>query len=179
VILCVVHDRAVVVVDDDDDDGEGCNAVDVSETKEYHLGNAHLLHMLSCLTYRLFILEPMALKILKFDPTEDVTKNAAFPCLARIMFDMVDLAVGFLGPDLDPLTEDLLALGSRHVAYGVEPEYFCAMGVALIYALKSLLPGFSETDEESWTAVFRFMILRMATGLREERKRQQKQRLHL
>jgi hypothetical protein len=114
----------------------------------------------------------MALKILKFDPTEDVTKNAAFPCLARIMFDMVDIAVGFLGPDLDPLTEDLLALGGRHVAYGVEPEYFPSMGVAMVFALKNMLPNFKKADEEAWTAVFRFMILRMATGLRDERQRQ-------
>jgi hypothetical protein len=115
----------------------------------------------------------MSLKILHFDPTEDVTTNPTFPALAHIMFDMVDLSVGFLGPDLDPLTDDLLALGRRHVSYGVEPEYFSAMAVAMVYALKQLLPGFTREEEDAWTTVFSFMIVRMAAGLREERARRQ------
>lgn len=122
---------------------------------------------------RLFEVEPNSIEVLHFDPDEDVKSNPAFPMLARIMVDMVDLAVGFLGPDLDPLTEDLMALGGRHIKYGVKPEWLPAMNVALIYALRKSLPGFSARDAEAWRTVFAFMVEKMQAGLREAQRQSQ------
>jgi hypothetical protein len=107
------------------------------------------------------------MKVLNFSPSEDVKDNPAFPCLARIMVDMVDLAVGFLGPDLDPLTDDLITLGKRHINYNVPPDLLPAMGPALIYSLHKVLgPRFTAEESESWQVVFTFMISKMVIGLK-------------
>jgi hemoglobin-like flavoprotein len=84
------------------------------------------------------------------------------------MVDMIDCAVGFLGPDLDPFRSDLLDLGARHKAYGVIPQYFSLMERALFFALDEILGNsFTVKERRSWQAVFDFMVANMETGLRE------------
>ena len=81
---------------------------------------------------------------------------------------MIDLAVGFLGPDLDPLKEDLLDLGQRHIGYGVRSEYLPVMERAVMYAMEELLDDkFTKDDRNSWRSVFQFMITNMKKGMKE------------
>jgi len=68
---------------------------------------------------------------------------------------MVDKALGMLGPDIELLTEILLDLGQKHVAYGVKPEYFPSMGRALIYAVKQNLNlTFTDEMKDAWVEVY-------------------------
>jgi hemoglobin-like flavoprotein len=120
--------------------------------------------------HRLFQIEPKTLGPLGFNTADNVSSHPSFPLLARIMVDMVDLSVGFLGPDLDPLNDDLVALGQRHINYGAEPEYFASMGVALVCSLAHILPDFTAKEEDAWVSVFQFMISRMSYGLRQAQR---------
>jgi hemoglobin-like flavoprotein len=49
------------------------------------------------------------------------------------------VAVGFLGPDMEPLEADLKVLGVRHIKYGVAPEFLPVMGKALLFTLCKIL----------------------------------------
>jgi len=105
-----------------------------------------------------------------FGEKEDIKKNPKFEVHAKAMVDMIDMAVGFLGPDLDPLTEDLHELGKRHVGYGVEAEYLPTMERAVMYALEEVLGDqFSREDRKSWQVVFHFMIGNMVEGIKQEK----------
>lgn len=55
-----------------------------------------------------------------FSATEDIKANPSFHHHASTMVDMIDMAVSFLGPDLEPLEEDLQQVGRRHIGYGVQ-----------------------------------------------------------
>jgi hypothetical protein len=117
----------------------------------------------------------LALRMAELDPhtlgLEDFGFRArrGFPCLPRfearalVMVDMVDLAVGFLGPDLEPLEEDLKVLGVRHIKYGVQPEYLPLMlGKSLLYSLRNILKEkLTAEDELAWETVFDFLVLHM------------------
>jgi hemoglobin-like flavoprotein len=87
------------------------------------------------------------------------------------MYMMIDVSVDFLGPDLSPLMDDTIELGSRHVAYGIDPKYFHTLALGAIYALKNLVKSFSDEDEDAWTNVFCFIIRNMAIGYRREEAR--------
>jgi len=54
------------------------------------------------------------------------------------MVDMIDCAVAFLGPDLDPLEEQLITLRKRHVKYGVKPQYLSVMGQSVLFVLQQM-----------------------------------------
>lgn len=118
---------------------------------------------------RLFELVPSAKQTFKFKEGEDVRSNPLFSKHARSMVDMIDCAVGFLGPDLDPLTEDLMELGQRHIQYGVQEDFLPHMGTALKYALEKVLVSKIDKNElESWTAVLGFIISKMTLGMQKK-----------
>jgi hemoglobin-like flavoprotein len=121
-----------------------------------------------CSKTSVFELSPGAKKMFNYSDEEDIRANPTFMIHARSMFDMIDSAVGFLGPDLDPLTEDLIELGKRHVGYGVEAQYLPIMGKALEYALEETLGAkFTRRHKESWHVVFEFMISKMEIGIKK------------
>lgn len=93
--------------------------------------------------------------------------HPSFELHARETVDRLDLAVCLLGPDLDPLEEDLRELGERHMLYGVKPDFFPSMAKALISAIeKVLIDAFTVPEKEAWEMVFEFMISSMATGMK-------------
>lgn len=68
---------------------------------------------------------------------------------------MIDKALGFLGPDIEFLTEMLLDLGAKHVHYGVKPAYFPGMGRALLHSLQDALGNeFTEQMRDAWVEVY-------------------------
>eukprot|EP00339_Tiarina_fusa_P024134 CAMPEP_0117031376 /NCGR_PEP_ID=MMETSP0472-20121206/22562_1 /TAXON_ID=693140 ORGANISM="Tiarina fusus, Strain LIS" /NCGR_SAMPLE_ID=MMETSP0472 /ASSEMBLY_ACC=CAM_ASM_000603 /LENGTH=159 /DNA_ID=CAMNT_0004739695 /DNA_START=61 /DNA_END=540 /DNA_ORIENTATION=- len=108
---------------------------------------------------KLFELEPEAKVIFGFDKNMDVSselaKSPRFIKHAKYFIQMIDKALGMLGPDIELLTEILLDLGAKHVGYGVKPEYFPSMGRALIYAVKEQLGDkFSEEMKDAWVEVY-------------------------
>ncbi|GKY93941.1 hypothetical protein MPSEU_000361000 [Mayamaea pseudoterrestris] len=117
---------------------------------------------------RLFTLEPQARTMFGFDATEVVTENPKFGHHSKVMVDMLDMAVSFLGPDLEPIEYELLDLGKRHIAYGVQPEYFPIMERAVMYALDGILDDkLTRDDRGSWQVIFQFMIENMTKGMKE------------
>ncbi len=108
---------------------------------------------------RLFELEPEAKAIFGFDKNADVmselSKAPRFIKHAKYFIQMIDKALGMLGPDIELLTEILLDLGAKHVGYGVKPEYFPSMGRALIHSVKEQLGDkFSEEMKDAWVEVY-------------------------
>jgi hypothetical protein len=116
--------------------------------------------------HRMAELDPRALKIFGFEVGEDFRANPRFEERARVMVDMVDFAVGFLGPDLEPLEEDLRALGVRHMKYGVDSKYLPLMGKSLLYSLHEVLQEkLTDEDVVAWETVFDFLVLHMTKGM--------------
>lgn len=108
---------------------------------------------------RLFELEPEAKGIFGFKASADVDKELSkaprFTKHAKYFIQMIDKALGMLGPDIELLTEILLDLGAKHVGYGVKPEYFPSMGRALIYAVKEQLGDhFTDETKDAWVEVY-------------------------
>lgn len=75
---------------------------------------------------------------------------------ASYMIQMIDTALGLLGPDIELLTEIMTELGTKHVLYGVKPTMFPIMGECLVAALEDLLPKakFTPLVKESWRDVY-------------------------
>jgi methyl-accepting chemotaxis protein len=87
---------------------------------------------------------------------EDLDKIEKFSKHAKYFIQMIDKALGMLGPDIELLTEILMDLGIKHVRYGVKPEYFPSMGRSLIYTVESLLDSddFSRDVKDAWVEVY-------------------------
>ena len=85
-----------------------------------------------------------------------MAKSKRFTKHAAYFIQMIDKALGMLGPDIELLTEILLELGQKHVNYGVKPEYFPSMGRALIFAIQEQLgeDEFTSEIKDSWVEVY-------------------------
>lgn len=89
------------------------------------------------------------------DVSAELVKSKRFTRHAKYFIQMIDKALGMLGPDIELLTEILLDLGQKHVAYGVKPEYFPSMGRALIFSVKDQLGDkFTDETKDSWVEVY-------------------------
>jgi hemoglobin-like flavoprotein len=65
----------------------------------------------------------------------------------------------------DALTADLEQLGARHAGYGVRPDHYAAVGVALISTLrKTLGRELSEEAAEAWIEFYTDLSLAMEKG---------------
>lgn len=102
-----------------------------------------------------------------YDSSNDVSKCPEFQRQASRFFSMIDLAVSFLGPDLEPLYEDMVDCGKRHKQYGVDPASLDVMKESIIVAMQKLLKdGFTPEDEEGWSKVLQFMVDAMKEGMK-------------
>jgi hemoglobin-like flavoprotein len=117
---------------------------------------------------RLFKLEPKSREMFGFTKDEVVTDNPKFRVHSKSMVDMLDMAVSFLGPDLEPIEYELLDLGKRHISYGVNTDYLPIMERAVMYALEGILGAkLTREDRGSWQIVFQFMIDHMTKGMKQ------------
>jgi methyl-accepting chemotaxis protein len=91
------------------------------------------------------------------DPnSEKLQTSRRFIKHAQYFIQMIDKALGMLGPDIELLTEILMELGKKHVNYGVKPEYFPSMGRALIHSVQGVLgeAAFTEEIKDAWVEVY-------------------------
>lgn len=110
--------------------------------------------------------EPSIRSVFGFTETEDATKNPKFNAHGKMLFEMIDFSVGFLGPDLEPLKEDLIFQGERHAKYGVKPESLPIMINAVISVLEETLgEHFTEAERKSWQTVNEIFCLFMRIGM--------------
>lgn len=116
---------------------------------------------------RLFQLEPKSRALFGFRDDQPIRNDPKFYVHSKSMVDMLDMAVSFLGPDLEPIEEELQDLGKRHLAYGVNSDYFPVMERAVMYALESILDEkLTREDRGSWQVVFHFVIDNMTKGVK-------------
>jgi hemoglobin-like flavoprotein len=86
-------------------------------------------------------------------------KDERFIRHATVLVQMIETAIGMLGPDIELLTEIMTGLGKKHVAYGVTPDMFPVLGQCLIDTLAECLnddtPGsFSTASRDAWEEVY-------------------------
>ncbi|KAG7337135.1 globin-like protein [Nitzschia inconspicua] len=108
---------------------------------------------------KFFEIEPDARRVFGFRESqsmEELLKSRRFYKHAGYFVQMLDKALGMLGPDIEMLTEVLLELGKKHVSYGVKPEFFPSMGQSLVYALQETLgkDTFDVETKDSWVEVY-------------------------
>lgn len=106
-----------------------------------------------------------------FDPKniEDENQNK-FKLKGLGFMKGLDKAVAYLGPDLEPLEEELVELGRQHVHMDAQPEFFPPVGVAVIGTLQEILGDkFTEEMKQSWLTVYTFLAYFMVEGLIAER----------
>ena len=127
----------------------------------------------SQLFQRFFAEEPQAKVIFGMSESMDtnsdeILKNPRFVKHAVYFIQMIDRALGMLGPNTEILTEIMLDLGEKHVRYGVKPEYFASMGRALIHAVASNLDkeNFTEEIKADWHEGYGALSYDMIRGQR-------------
>jgi hemoglobin-like flavoprotein len=92
-------------------------------------------------------------------------KNPTFIQHAVIIMDMFDCAIGFLGPDLDPLVAELVELGERHQRYGIPQDYLHYMSDALMYTMDEIMgKQLTQRERASWQTILDFLVYHMSQG---------------
>jgi hemoglobin-like flavoprotein len=80
---------------------------------------------------------------------------------ARKLMQMITVAVRGLN-NVDALKPALLALGSRHIGYGVLPAHYDTVGAALLDALSlGLGDGFTPEVKQAWTDFYSLLATTM------------------
>ncbi|MBI1390804.1 MAG: hemin receptor [bacterium] len=93
---------------------------------------------------RLFELDPGLRPLFKSDIKEQGKK----------LMQMISVAVQGLN-NLDGIVPAVQSLGKRHVGYGVKPEHYDTVGVALLWTLeKGLGSEFNEDVKTAWENVY-------------------------
>eukprot|EP00934_Nitzschia_sp_Nitz4_P002340 Nitzschia sp. Nitz4//scaffold95_size97785//44405//45694//NITZ4_004666-RA/size97785-processed-gene-0.16-mRNA-1//1//CDS//3329560469//2340//frame0 len=116
-------------------------------------------------------LSPDAAEIFGLEPNTpfDDPKIDTDPTFARKTLSFIralDMAVGFLDPDLTPLQEQLLAVGKRHVALGCHPYHWPVVGNVLLQVMEEYLGDKWDPEvQEAWTVIYNFMSYYMVKGL--------------
>jgi nitric oxide dioxygenase len=111
---------------------------------------------------------------------EDLYESEDFLKHASSVVRMLDAAVNMLGPDLEPLTEVLEDLGSRHVVYGVLPVHYPIVGQALLATLEAALgDAWTPTVKAGWIGIYQFISLTMIRGATLFLHRQSQQKVQV
>ena len=119
----------------------------------------------------MFELEPDCIPMYGFpldtkydDPA--LSNNEKFVKKGITFIVMVDIALSYLGPDLEPLEVQLVDLGSRHVAKHCKPKHWPMVGVALFHTLEQLLGDkFTKEIQDCWVTLYNFLGYHMIRGL--------------
>ena len=86
------------------------------------------------------------------------------------LMGMINLIIGRLD-NLDELSEEINAMARRHVQYGVRPDHYRLVGVALIWTLKQGLgDDWTPEIESAWTKCYALLseAMIMASQMKSE-----------
>jgi hemoglobin-like flavoprotein len=99
---------------------------------------------------------------------DEIRGSSRFKMHASFLIEMIEKALNMLGVEDSELSLMLSDLGKKHVAYGVEPEYFPFMNESILEMLRHMLKdSFTPTDQEAWGAVLDSLIADMTRAQRE------------
>ena len=81
------------------------------------------------------------------------------------LIDMLGIAVGSLR-DFETLLPEVVALGQRHIAYGVQPRDYATGAAALLWTLEQMLSqqAFTPEVKTAWTELTQMVIAAMHFG---------------
>ncbi|KAL7570845.1 hypothetical protein ACA910_018912 [Epithemia clementina (nom. ined.)] len=86
---------------------------------------------------------------------DDLTSDPKFIAHSKQLITMFDMTFNMMGPDGHLVSEQIKALGEKHVAYGVQAEMFPIMGKALKNMLKEIQGDEFTTElHDAWRSVF-------------------------
>jgi hemoglobin-like flavoprotein len=75
----------------------------------------------------------------------------------RNLTAMISVAVGMLSHP-ERITLAVRQLGKRHAVYGVQPQHYALVAVALLWMLEKCLgEAFTPEVKSAWTATYRFL----------------------
>lgn len=118
---------------------------------------------------RMFEIEPQTRKFFKFAEITDkecLHKNAMFAAHAHAIVDILDCVEHILGPDLEPLEQEMERIGRRHKEYGVPTKFLPLMEKSVLWAFEELLhDDFSRAERNSWHVVFHFITDKMIDAM--------------
>ena len=129
---------------------------------------------------RLFELVPELKGLWGFSPSFDPS-NSKDPDYGKFVFkglnfmSGVNKAVSFIGPDLEPLVDELKDLGRIHyLAMAAQPQFWPPVGVALMDTLEELLgpEDWKDDTKGAWGLIYHFMAYWMIEGLLAEKRRE-------
>jgi hypothetical protein len=128
----------------------------------------------SVLIFSFFELEPRAASVFSFgkdiELNDDFFKSPRLVKHAKHYMDMVDRAIGLLGPDIELLTEILMELGRQHTKFGVESSFYPPMGHALIHTMEEVLGDkFSSSTKNAWLECYQALAYDMIQGANNSR----------
>lgn len=113
--------------------------------------------------------EPMAVetgemlynRLFEIDPSLRPLFKGDLKTQARMVMTAIGLAVAGLDRP-DGLSDQVKALGSRHISYGVQPRDVNTFGAALIWALEQALgPAFTPEVKDAWVAAYGVLSVAM------------------
>ncbi len=86
----------------------------------------------------------------------DVKSSPRFHTSSKFFLRMLDRSLDMIGPADDVLSDILKELGKDHVKMGVKPQYFTALGTALLEVLEEFLPkaDFDNDVKAAWVEVY-------------------------
>lgn len=118
-----------------------------------------------------FELEPEAHDLFHFDVERQRAHKHVHEFKAKMMVEMIDFAVGaigFLGPDLELLHDDLVTEGRKHHKNGIVTRHLYSMEHAVVYMLEEMLgDDFRREDRRAWELIFQMIIKAMVEGMRQ------------
>jgi hemoglobin-like flavoprotein len=80
---------------------------------------------------------------------------------------MIHKALKMLGENDQELEQTMMALGKKHIGYGVKPQYFPVMVEAIIAMLHEMLGAkFTPEDQDAWEEVLSVLISDMSRAQR-------------
>ncbi|MCH9827528.1 MAG: globin family protein [Pseudomonadota bacterium] len=103
-------------------------------------------------------------KLFELDPELRKLFKADMQTQGRKLMAMIDTAVRGLGR-VEILRPALLDLGRRHTGYGVRPDDYATVAVALLWALEQGLgEAFTSEVRQAWTEVYMILATTMQSG---------------
>lgn len=105
--------------------------------------------------------EMLYTKLFEIDPSLKPLFKGDLKTQAKMIMTAIGLAVAGLDQP-DNLGQQVKALGTRHVNYGVQPRDVNTFGAALIWALEQTLgPAFTPEVKEAWVAAYGVLSVAM------------------
>ena len=99
--------------------------------------------------------------------------DPTFQKKGKRLIEAIDMALGFLGPDLSPLETTMVDLGRRHYYMNCQPEQWPLVGEALFDVFRESMGKdgslFTHDVEEAWTIIYNFLGYHMIKGLKAEK----------